>query len=42
MFKIPPFYPLEYYHQMRNYMTSKIKVKIIFSLTTLENYWMSN
>ena len=28
-FKINPFLPLEHRHQIRNYMTLKIKVKVI-------------
>ena len=29
MFKINPFYTLEYHQQIRNYMTLNIKVKVI-------------
>ena len=29
MFKINPFYPLEYRQRIRNYMTLKFKVKAI-------------
>ena len=37
MFKINPFYPLEYRKRIRNYMTLKIKVNVIIHYWPLKN-----
>ena len=38
MFKICPFYHLEYQRRIRKYMTLKIKVKVIFDKWHLKSF----